>query len=99
MQQSIYFDLHQMGGPLWGDGNVVRRCLDDAYKVCPGLAEGWEVNSDFTQWTFKVRDNVVRHDGKPFTVEDVRYWADLGFFGAKSADGRSGLRQRVHHEL
>lgn len=86
MQTSIYFETHIMGAPLFGDGNLVRRCLEDVYKVCPGLAESWELNSDFTQFTFKIRDNVLWHDGKPFTAEDAKFWVELAYFGAKSGE-------------
>jgi peptide/nickel transport system substrate-binding protein len=77
--------LHQAIGPLFGDGNLVKACREEIYKVCPGLAESWEPNSDFTQWTFKIRDNVLWHDGKPYTAEDAKFWVDLAYNGAKSA--------------
>ena len=37
------------------------------------LAESWEVNDDGTVWTFKLRENVVFHNGNPFDVNDVIY--------------------------
>ena len=75
-----------------GSGNLIRVCLDDPYdRSCPGLAESWEVNSDFTQWTFKIRDNVFWHDGTPFTAEDAKYWIDLSVFGA---EGRQPSRKK-----
>jgi peptide/nickel transport system substrate-binding protein len=75
-----------MGAPIWGVGNLVRLCRVDVYKACPALAESWEVNGDFTQYTFKIRPGVLWHDGHPFTAEDAKFWADLSFFGAKSGD-------------
>jgi ABC-type transport system substrate-binding protein len=77
-------DIAGAGNPIWGSGNLVRQCLEDAYKVCSGLAESWEVNPDFTQYTFKIRENVLWHDGTRFTVEDAKFWLDLVYFGAKS---------------
>jgi peptide/nickel transport system substrate-binding protein len=48
--------------------------------LAPGLATEWEPNADSTQWQFKLRPDVVWHDGKPFTAEDVIYtmrtWGD-----------------------
>jgi len=37
----------------------------------PDLAEEFNPNSDATEWTFKLREGVTWHDGKPFTADDV----------------------------
>lgn len=76
-------DLSYPASSLYGDGNLVRTCRDDVYKLCPALAERWEANADFTEWTFKLRDGVVWHDGTPFTAEDVKFWLDLAFNGVE----------------
>jgi peptide/nickel transport system substrate-binding protein len=51
------------------------------YPLVPGLAESAEPNADATLWTFKLRDGVTWHDGKPFGANDVVYniqtlWSD-----------------------
>ena len=38
----------------------------------PYLAESWEVSDDFTSYTFNLRNDVVFHDGTPFTAEAVK---------------------------
>jgi peptide/nickel transport system substrate-binding protein len=76
--------LHQVSSGMYGSGNLVRPCLENVFELCPGLAESWEANKDYTQWTFKVRDNVVWHDGRPFTAEDAKFWLDLLSKGAES---------------
>ena len=81
MATTIWYDLNQMGAPIWGSGNLVRPCLDDVYTVCPAIAESWSNNSDFTQWTFNIRSGVKWHDGTPLTVEDMKWWLDLLFTG------------------
>lgn len=43
------------------------------YPLVPGLALSAEPNSAATVWTFKLRDGVVWHDGKPFGADDVVY--------------------------
>jgi peptide/nickel transport system substrate-binding protein len=43
------------------------------YPLTPGLALSAEPNKDATVWTFKLRPDVVWHDGKPFTSADVVY--------------------------
>jgi ABC-type transport system substrate-binding protein len=85
-QAAQRFDIVNAGAPVWGVGNLVRECADNQSKACPGLAESWEVNSDFTQFTYKIRDNVLWHDGKPFTAEDAKFWLELVVFGAESGD-------------
>jgi peptide/nickel transport system substrate-binding protein len=40
-------------------------------EIVPDLAERWEVSQDGTVYTFYLRQDVVWHDGAPFTAEDV----------------------------
>ena len=78
MQTATYDNTH-VTNSVTGSGNLVRSCRDNVYAVCPGLAESWESNADFTQWTFKIREGVLWHDGEPFTPEDVKFWIDINF--------------------
>lgn len=39
----------------------------------PELATEWAVSADGLEYTFKLRDNVKWHDGKPFTSADVAF--------------------------
>ncbi len=41
--------------------------------LLPALATEWEANADATAWTFKLRDGVVFHDGRPLTADDLVY--------------------------
>jgi peptide/nickel transport system substrate-binding protein len=43
---------------------------DENFRLRPGLAESWASVSD-TVWEFKLRRDVLWHDGTPFTAEDV----------------------------
>ena len=47
--------------------------LDRNLVVVPALAAEWEAANDATEWTFKLRDGVEFHDGKPLTAADVIY--------------------------
>ena len=38
----------------------------------PSLATSWEISEDGLQYTFHLRDDVVFHDGTPFTAHDVK---------------------------
>jgi peptide/nickel transport system substrate-binding protein len=45
--------------------------------VEPELAESWSWNEEFTRISFKLRQGVKWHDGKPFTANDVKCTWDL----------------------
>ncbi len=56
------------------------------------LAESWEINADATQYTIKLREGVLWHDGEPFTSADVKFTIELAanpdsasYIGAKFA--------------
>ena len=78
--------LHHAAGALFGPGNLVMRCRENMYLVCPYLATSWIANPGFTEWTFTIRKDVYWHDGSPLTVEDIKFWLELAYFGAKAGD-------------
>ena len=43
------------------------------YQVEPCLAVETEHNANATEWTFKLRDGVTFHDGRPLTADDVKF--------------------------
>ena len=45
--------------------------IDRDGEIVPALAESWEVSDDGLTWTFSLRDDVVYHDGTPFSADDV----------------------------
>lgn len=54
----------------------------------PLLATSWELSPDGLAYTFKLRDGVKWHDGKPFTSADVQYSA-LNVWKTSHPRGRS----------
>jgi peptide/nickel transport system substrate-binding protein len=46
-------------------------------NIVPDLAESWSWSEDGKELTFKLRQGVKWHDGKPFTAADVRCTMDL----------------------
>jgi peptide/nickel transport system substrate-binding protein len=46
-------------------------------SIVPELATSWAWSEDGTELSFKLRDGVKWHDGKPFTAEDVKCTFDL----------------------
>ena len=40
-------------------------------SIVPDLASDWSWDEDKTQLTFRLREGVKWHDGKPFTAKDV----------------------------
>jgi len=51
--------------------------LDEAGRLAPDLATSWEADATATQWTFKLREGVTFHNGKPFTAQDVLYTSSI----------------------
>ena len=47
--------------------------VDDNFNVLPELATEWSVSEDGLTWTFKLREGVTFHSGKPFSSADVVY--------------------------
>jgi peptide/nickel transport system substrate-binding protein len=46
----------------------------DMRTIVPNTLEGWEVNDDATEWTFRMRKGMKWSDGEPITTEDIRFW-------------------------
>lgn len=46
-------------------------------RASPDLAEGWSVSDDGTQYSFRLRQGAVWHDGQPVTSQDVRFTVGL----------------------
>src|SRR6516165_2092446 len=46
-------------------------------SIVPDLASSWSWNEGNTELTFKLRQGVKWHDGKPFTANDVKCTFDL----------------------
>lgn len=42
-------------------------------RAIPVLADSWEVTGAGLVWTFHIRENVLWHDSKPLTAEDVEF--------------------------
>lgn len=54
---------------------------ENTYAWLPALAEKYEISKDGKTFTFKIREGVQWHDGKPLTIEDVKYSFDCYFDG------------------
>jgi len=47
--------------------------FDPKLNLTPDLAESWDVSTDGTVYTFKLRQNARFHDGRPVVAQDVVY--------------------------
>jgi oligopeptide transport system substrate-binding protein len=47
--------------------------LDEKLQIVPYAAEKWTVSRDGLTWTFKLRDNIVFHNGRKADANDVKY--------------------------
>ena len=68
------------------DQHKAQNSLD---TIVPDLAESWSWNEEGARLTFKLREGVKWHDGKPFTSADVKCTWDL-------LTGRAGERLRLN---
>src|SRR5262245_40921275 len=52
--------------------------VNSAESIVPDLASSWSWDASKTKLTFRLRDGVKWHDGKPFTSKDVQCtWHNL----------------------
>jgi peptide/nickel transport system substrate-binding protein len=77
------------------DQQKPQNSLDD---IVPDLATDWSWNDDKTVLTFKLREGVKWHDGKPFTAADVKCTWDL-LTGQSTEKLRVNPRKSWWHNL
>ena len=53
--------------------NLIRYGAYNEKAIEPDLAESYQTSADGTLWTFKIRQGVKWHDGRPLTTDDVVY--------------------------
>src|SRR5215472_11647679 len=67
-------------------------------SIVPDLAAGWAWNEDGTELSFKLREGVKWHDGKPFTAKDVVCTWDL-LLGKATDRLRTNPRKSWYHNV
>src|SRR6266446_7166870 len=77
------------------DQNVKQNSMQ---SIVPDLASSWAWDEDGKQLTFKLRQGVKWHDGKPFTANDVRCTWDL-LLGKASEKLRVNPRKAWYRNL
>jgi peptide/nickel transport system substrate-binding protein len=77
------------------DQHIAQNSLN---TIRPDLAESWSWSEDGTELTFKLRQGVKWHDGKPFTAADVRCTFDL-LQGKGQAKLRVSPRKEWYNDL
>lgn len=50
--------------------------LDQNGRAHPRLATSWQVSKDGREWTFRLREGVMFHDGTPFNADAVKFSFD-----------------------
>ncbi len=66
--------------------------------IVPELATSWSWSPDGTRLTFKLREGVKWHDGKPFTSQDVKCTFDM-LMGKTSAKLRKNPRESWYRNV
>jgi peptide/nickel transport system substrate-binding protein len=77
------------------DQHVAQSALS---SIVPDLATEWTWNEERTQLTFRLRQGVKWHDGKPFTANDVKCTFDL-LLGTASEKLRLNPRKPWYRNL
>ncbi len=69
----LMLGLVQNGPTQMVSGNIYEGLLryDAKLNPMPSLAESWTISDDGKVYTFKLKQGVTWHDGKPFTAADV----------------------------
>lgn len=79
-------DAHALNPLFWTttyEASIIWRIYDPLVRLDlenvgqPCIAESWSHSTDYTEWTFTIRDDVYWHDGKKLTIDDVYYTYDL----------------------
>ncbi|MEO9779710.1 MAG: ABC transporter substrate-binding protein [Sedimentitalea sp.] len=75
----LMIGLIQNGPTQMVAGDIYESLLRYDFDLQPEgqLAESWEISEDGKTYTFKLRDGVTFHDGKPFTSADVKFSMDV----------------------
>ncbi len=77
------------------DQNVAQNSLK---SIAPDLATAWSWSPDNTKLTFKLREGVTWHDGKPFTAKDVKCTWDM-LMGKAQQKFRKNPRQTWYENV
>lgn len=77
------------------DQNIPKNGLE---TIVPDLAESWSWDDGKTKLTFKLRDGVKWHDGKPFTSADVKCTWDM-LLGVSTTKMRKNPRKDWYWNL
>ncbi len=75
--------------------DVPQNCMD---SIVPDLAESWAWSDDNKKLTFKLRQGVKWHDGKPFTSADVKCTFDM-LMGKSQQKFRKNPRKSWYDEV
>ncbi|WP_432256908.1 ABC transporter substrate-binding protein [Limimaricola sp. AA108-03] len=75
---SLMLGLVQNGPTQMVAGHIYESLLryDTDLQPQPSLAKSWEISEDGLTYTFHLHEDVVWHDGEPFSAEDVVFSAD-----------------------
>lgn len=63
-------DLPNEISKLISDGLVE---IDNRSEIKPSIAKSWKIEDSGKEWIFEIGDNIVWHDRKPVTAEDLNY--------------------------
>jgi peptide/nickel transport system substrate-binding protein len=73
--------------------------IDEQGNRQPCLATHWKHSGDYLEWTYRLRPGVRWHDGRPVTVDDVKFTIDMHARPNSPVYGQLRAECMVHDEL
>ncbi len=89
----LMLGITQNGPTQMVSGNIYESLVryDEKLNPIPNLADSWTISDDATVYTFKIKQGVLWHDGKPFNAHDVAFSMDK-FLRKTNSRLRAGLQ-------
>ena len=91
LEQQAHTNLYPPAGGFYPNGGILNQITDKltwqnpkTLKVEPWIAESWTTNTDFTEYTFKLRPGVTFSDGTPLDANAVAKNFDTYGLGNKT---------------
>ncbi|NBN64767.1 TIGR04028 family ABC transporter substrate-binding protein [Pannonibacter tanglangensis] len=102
LEQQPHTVLYPPAGGFYPNGGILNQITDkltyqnpETLAIEPWIAESWEINADYTQFTFKIRPGVTFSDGTPLDAAAVA--ANFDAFGKGKGERKFPVSEVVNN--